>query len=531
MHLSTTTPAPARRKGPISAAAGLVLLLSLVQPVGMDQSATASAAPIGEGSTSDDTTPDRTVEYEAQVREQNYLSSDLEFVKSVDADPTATTELIGVPILPEEHDEILRRKALGSNIEPIADALRPLGVYGGGWMDNSNGGQLTIAIVGSVTSAVRDAVEGVTGNVEQVVFTSAAVPEANLIDLAGKMPYSPLWAELSVQVAAPNLVTSKVDVEIASEAPEGAEGIIQKAFGPLVNVTRTDVEVVAAATRNFSSGPLYGGAWLSGGGWKCTDGYSNVRDSVGRYYTITAGHCFSRSEAPPAIDSDATTTAIVASIGEPELRGFAVNVEVALDAVTSDSGYGQAGGNLLLGGGGRCTSGFVVKQTAGPELGVLTAGHCQDTMSQIRSDGSTAFTFSFRGDEYGVGDYQWMRSPVMMDGWFHYAVGLGRAATGIGNASMNQSLCKYGDETHTTCGSVDQVYAEHTVNGVKVTGLVRTRAMANDGGDSGGPVYNGGRAYGLVKGKTVGPLIANYYYTPIATPLNKYYLHLCLDAC
>jgi len=263
-----------------------------------------------------------------------------------------------------------------------------------------------------------------------------------------------------------------------------------------------------------------------------TTGFDLNEHTIDSLVTTNADAPQSRAAAPTSIDAETLTTEITESLGEPALEGFEVNVDVALDAVSSDTGYGQAGGNKLVGGGDRCTSGFVVKQTSGSELGILTAGHCSNTLSQIAPNGSAAFAFNFRGEHRGAGgDYQWMRSPVMMDGWFHYNVGVGRAAIGIGNAGQGQSLCKYGDTTKATCGTVDKTYDVHTVNGVTVTGVVRVAGMVNDGGDSGGPVFNGGRAYGLVKGNTKGPGFSYYYHSPIAPALNQWYLSLCLDAC
>ena len=50
-----------------------------------------------------------------------------------------------------------------------------------------------------------------------------------------------------------------------------------------------------AISRNAYSGPLYGGSWISNGGptagGNCTAGFSHVLNSLGQWYSVTAGHC------------------------------------------------------------------------------------------------------------------------------------------------------------------------------------------------------------------------------------------------
>lgn len=55
-------------------------------------------------------------------------------------------------------------------------------------------------------------------------------------------------------------------------------------------------------------------------------------------------------------------------------------------------------------------------------------GHCSHDLRQISPNGD--FLFTFRQEHIGSqGDMQWMRTPVMMDAWFHYNHRFGRPVT------------------------------------------------------------------------------------------------------
>jgi streptogrisin C len=227
-----------------------------------------------------------------------------------------------------------------------------------------------------------------------------------------------------------------------------------------------------------------------------------------------------------ALDPAQLSADLNALVGDSDLRGFDIAVTVDPDDAATDAGYGPAGGTKITGSDGYCTSGFVVKKIGSSELGVVTAGHCPNTLSQNAAGGYIAF--NFRAEHIGTsGDIQWMRSPAMMDGWFHHDRGLGTAVTGQGIAGIGTTLCKFGEKTGRTCGTVQERGTSLTTQSGTSDNLVRTTGMTVDTGDSGGPVFKGGYAYGLVKGFQGG----NYYYTPVGAALNKFGLNLCFNAC
>ncbi|WP_326967410.1 hypothetical protein [Arthrobacter sp. CG_A4] len=103
---------------------------------------------------------------------------------------------------------------------------------------------------------------------------------------------SSLLGELVFEGGGVDIINSTVTVDLSPDSPQNAEAILAARFGDKIKVSRDDEDTRGGdLSREFSSGPLYGGQWISGGSSRCTDDYSNVRDSVGRYYTTTTGHC------------------------------------------------------------------------------------------------------------------------------------------------------------------------------------------------------------------------------------------------
>ena len=80
-----------------------------------------------------------------------------------------------------------------------------------------------------------------------------------------------------------------------------------------------------------------------------------------------------------------------------------------------------------------------------------------------------------------------------------------RDITGAGRVPVGSSACKTGSTTGTTCGTVQAYnvtvnYAEGTV-----FGMTRTN-ICTQPGDSGGAMYAGSLAQGIVSGGTIGGL-------------------------
>lgn len=233
----------------------------------------------------------------ATVRARYSFRSDAAYVAKVASDPTATTDVLGIPLLPAERKEIVRRNALGANIGAISAALTPLGIYGGAWIDNGDGGKLKVAVTKTSTPTLEATVSSILhGQAFQFVHTN--ITEQELIAISLRVAKSPEWKTKMVQSSGVHPQTGTVSVVIATEAPKDSESTLGALFGPALSITRSpNKNVAASGYRDFHGGPLIGGGQLSfGADNQCTDGYSNVRDSIGRYYTITAGHCFTNGQ-------------------------------------------------------------------------------------------------------------------------------------------------------------------------------------------------------------------------------------------
>lgn len=225
-------------------------------------------------------------------------------------------------------------------------------------------------------------------------------------------------------------------------------------------------------------------------------------------------------------------TAVRAAIAQLDARGVVVSVSAReTPGGVDDTSYGQAGGtplNLSSNGAAACTSGFVVKDNNGPDLGVYTSAHCPNNLRQANTNSNANFNFDFRAEHLGpYGDHQWMRSPVMMDSWFHYNTGLGRPVTGTGYALVGNYVCKYGRTTARTCSTVTSVNNTVTTSNGTASRITFVSGVISDSGDSGGPVYVGTVAVGLTKGRD--PMSNVSWFSTTDWAMLNLSTHICID--
>ena len=205
--------------------------------------------------------------------------------------------------------------------------------------------------------------------------------------------------------------------------------------------------------------------------------------------------------------------------------GAAVRVE-RTPAVQTQAFYG---GQAIYRGGSRCSAGFNTRSGSGRNY-VLTAGHCTDlggtwTTSSGQTIGPVAAS-SFPGNDYGAIR---ISNPASLDprgGVLHN--GAFRDITGASRVPVGSSACKTGSTTGTTCGTVQAYnvtvnYAEGTV-----FGMTRTN-ICTQPGDSGGAMYAGSLAQGIVSGGTIGGCSQfgfRSFFQPADEPLNTWGLTL-----
>ncbi|GLZ30013.1 hypothetical protein Lesp02_22030 [Lentzea sp. NBRC 105346] len=165
------------------------------------------------------------------------------------------------------------------------------------------------------------------------------------------------------------------------------------------------------------------------------------------------------------------------------------------------------GGDGWHNGTARCSVAFSVTG-AGGRRAFITAGHCTPTAGATARSTTTLTTmgsvsggghFDKRGD-YGKVDVtsaEFVLTPLVN--------GYGKGDVtirGAREAAVGTSVCKSGSTTKITCG---QITAKNVTvnygNGVIVEGLTRATACTNPG-DSGGAVYAGDQAQGIVSGGT-----------------------------
>jgi streptogrisin D len=225
----------------------------------------------------------------------------------------------------------------------------------------------------------------------------------------------------------------------------------------------------------------------------------------------------------PAGARDAGTAALLA---RARSYGSAVRVERLAGAVRPHAFYG---GQAILRGGSRCSAGFNTRSGSGNRY-VLTAGHCTNLGGTWRTSGGQTIgpvaASSFPGNDYGairISNPTALdpRGGVLSNGSFVDITGASRVPVGA-------SACKTGSTTGTTCGTVLAYnvtvnYAEGTV-----FGMTRTN-ICTQPGDSGGAMFAGSQAQGIVSGGTVVSCSSSSFrsfFQPADEPLSVYGLVL-----
>jgi streptogrisin D len=183
-----------------------------------------------------------------------------------------------------------------------------------------------------------------------------------------------------------------------------------------------------------------------------------------------------------------------------------------------------SGGDAIYGGQYRCTLGFNVR-TSSNVYYFLTAGHCGNIASTWYSNSSkttvlgTTAGSSFPGDDYAIVKYLSGSTPP---GNVDLCNGSFQDITSVGVAYVGESVKRGGCFSGVHSGTVLAVdatvnYAEGTV-----TGLIKTNVCA-EGGDSGGPLFDGSKALGLFSGGSGNCSSGGTtYFQPITEPLSAY---------
>ena len=196
--------------------------------------------------------------------------------------------------------------------------------------------------------------------------------------------------------------------------------------------------------------------------------------------------------------------------------GSAVRVERVSTPLASTI----TGGDAIYGGQFRCSLGFNVRNSAGTYF-FLTAGHCGNIASSWYANSAHTTLLGTRaGSSFPGNDYAIVRYSTSFTN--HPGTVGSQDITSAGTPSVGQTVTRRGSTTGVHSGRVTALNA--TVNYAEgtVTGLIRTTVCA-EGGDSGGPLYSGTRAYGLTSGGSGNCSSGGTtFFQPVTEPLSVY---------
>ena len=223
--------------------------------------------------------------------------------------------------------------------------------------------------------------------------------------------------------------------------------------------------------------------------------------------------------------ADATRLGVDAIRARAEqLGGVPVRVMInqLIESNMSVDGGGLVEGlNTLTNRRGRCTSGFVV--TNGEINAITTAAHCPDQLTYIDRDGNSSPTLPMIGS-WGAAyrDVQINGSADSPDPFFYSnreAGSLRRVDTWrpVASTRAGDFVCHYGESSGYSCATVE--LTDYAPPGALCGGpcfpmWVTVKGPSCIPGDSGGPVFSGGVAFGLAKGinRDAGGRCLFYYY-------------------
>lgn len=167
-----------------------------------------------------------------------------------------------------------------------------------------------------------------------------------------------------------------------------------------------------------------------------------------------------------------------------------------------------------------CTSAFAA--TNGETNAMTTAAHCPDQLTYVDLDGSTVDLPMIGSWGLGYQDVQLNGSPVPLEPLFYSNRGAGtlrQVATwrNVASTRAGDFVCHYGESSGYSCATVELTdYAPpgDLCGGPCSPTWVTVQGPSCIAGDSGGPVFSGGVAFGIAKGvnRTGAGQCLFYYY-------------------
>lgn len=239
-------------------------------------------------------------------------------------------------------------------------------------------------------------------------------------------------------------------------------------------------------------------------------------------------------DVPPGMGVDPRSGALVLMIGREGDAELAARLAAIAGVPVELRAWAHATGDLAVEGGGRvtgvdpadgrrhaCTSGFAV--TDGVRTGIATAAHCPDALAYRGPDGRDvpltmvgAWGAFYQDVQIHVAE----GPPLTPTFYADTAATVLRPVTSWRNRTSMRAgdfVCHRGERTGTSCAEI--AFVDYAPPGDLCAGPCEPTWVAVAGphcrgGDSGGPVYDGTVALGLVKGGSYGAdgTCRLYYY-------------------
>jgi streptogrisin C len=182
------------------------------------------------------------------------------------------------------------------------------------------------------------------------------------------------------------------------------------------------------------------------------------------------------------------------------LDGAAVRLTL-VDGTVANLAHSYGGGQLRDGTFKECTSGFVVEKISNGVDGVLTAAHCSGLDTYEETSGNDYDT-SYQGAALSsLGDVEWQTTDHTEYDNFYYTNTATIDVTGLKNhlyMDVGDSVCSYGRKSakNLGCEEINQLF----VSASGYSSMFRTDPNGLKLGDSGGPWYVSGTAWGITNG-------------------------------
>ena len=256
-------------------------------------SAPASSAPASSAP------PTQSESYAARIRAQMGLESDLPYIRGLESQPGLNDTELGTPVTPPELAELHAPPRSASHVNAVQNAVSALPSFGGTWFKQEGDGVIVVGLTSPPTAAVTQMVNSALPANSAVEFAQVPVSYSQLTALYQQITATPVSADgitsVWTQTADNTVVVGAATQAVADAvyAKYGHAGLTVTVAAPAAAPTAAAAPAAAAApSRNFTSGPLYGGEWVAfNNGIKCTIGHGYLSNAAGQLYALTDGHC------------------------------------------------------------------------------------------------------------------------------------------------------------------------------------------------------------------------------------------------